>query len=138
MGRLAYEQRGRYNDIQRARQLLRFDDLQFPGNATPMDLDGFIDWHDKKRIIIEIKTKGVKLLWGERLSIQRMVDDFGKAGKDALAIVADHTVFNKQEDVIVSECVVREIYTSREHVWRPPKKMITVRAIIDSFLFNIA
>ena len=135
---MAYEQRGRYNDIQRARQLLRFDGLEYPGNATPMDLDGFIDWHDQKRVLIEIKTKGVKLLYGERLSLQRMVEDFGKAGKDTLAIVADHTVFNKQEDVDVAECVVRELYTSREHLWRPPKRMITVRSIIDAFLFDVA
>ena len=135
---MSYEQRGRYNDIQRARQLLRFDGLEFPNHATPMDLDGFIDWQDKKRVLIEVKTKGVKLLWGERLSLQRMVDDFGKVGKDSIAIVADHTVFDKSEDVMVSECIVREIYSSREHIWRPPKRMITVRSLIDSFLFNCA
>lgn len=135
---MAYELRGKFNDQKRARQLLRFDDLEYQGNATPMDLDGFIEWHDKKRVLIEIKTKGVKLLWGERLSLQRMVDDFGKAGKDSLAIVADHTVFDKNQDVMVADCIVREIYTSREHVWRPPKKMITVRSIIDAFLFNVA
>ena len=132
------EQRGRFNYTQRARQLLRFDDLLLPDNVSPMDVDGFIDWHDRKRILIEIKTKGAKLPLGERLSLQRMVEDFSKAGKDSLAIVAEHTVFNRQEDVMVSECLVRELYTSREHLWRPPKKMITVRAIIDSFLFDVA
>ena len=121
----------------RARQLLAFDGLEH-GNVAPMDLDGFIDWHDRKRILIEIKTKGTAVPFGERLSLQRMVDDFGMLGKESIAIVADHTVFDTNEDVMVAECVVREIYTSREHRWRPTKKMMTVRSLINSFLFDVA
>lgn len=135
---MAYEKRGSYNDRRRAKQLLLFDGLEYSGNATPMDLDGFIEWHDKKRILLEVKTKGVKVLWGERMALERMVNDFGKAGKDSIAVIADHTVFDKTEDVLVADCIVREFYSSREHVWRPPKTMMTVRSLIDSFLFNCA
>ena len=130
---MSYEKRGSYNHVNMGKQLLRFDGISF-GNVTPMDIDGLIEWHDKKRVLLEIKRKGVYVLGGERLALERMVNDFQTAGKESLAIIADHTVFNTNDDVKVEDCVVREIYYSKEKVWRPPKKIMTVRTILDSFL----
>ena len=130
---MSYEKRGSYNHVSMGKQLLCFDGLAY-GNVTPMDIDGLIEWHDQKRVLIEIKRKGVYVLTGERLALERMVNDFQEAGKESLAIIADHTVFDTKKDVMVEDCLVREIYHSRERRWRPPKKMMTVRALLDSFL----
>lgn len=119
-----------------AKQLLRFDGLELSRNASPMDIDGVIEWDDKKIVLIEIKKKGVKVPYGERMTLQRMINDFWRAGKQAVAIVADHRVFNPAEDVIVADCIVREVYTSRERTWRPPKKMMTVENLVRLFLYN--
>lgn len=119
-----------------AKQLLLFDGLELSRNASPMDIDGVIEWEDRKIVLIEIKKKGVKVPYGERLTLQRMVNDFGKAGKLAVALVADHTVFNPTEDVRVADCIVREVYTSSERVWRPPKRMMTVEGLVRLFLYN--
>ena len=133
---MSYEKRGSYNHVNMGKQLLRFDGISF-GNVTPMDIDGLIEWHDKKRVLLEIKRKGVYVLGGERLALERMVNDFQTAGKESLAIIADHTVFNTNEDVKVEDCIVREIYHSKEKKWRAPKRMMTVRTILDSFLLRV-
>lgn len=132
---MSYEQRGTYNHVSMGRQLLRFDNLYYDGNITPMDIDGLIEYHDQKRVLLEIKRKGVKVLYGERMALERMVNDFNKAGKESIAIVADHTVFDTHEDVDVADCIVREIYYGKERRWRPPKRMMTVKKLVDSFLF---
>ena len=80
---MSYEKRGSYNHSNMARQLLRFDGLGW-GNVTPMDVDGLIEWKDKKRVLIEIKMKGVKVLNGERLALERMVNDFSRVGKESV------------------------------------------------------
>lgn len=131
---MPYEQRGVFYDRKRAKQLLRFDGLEYVGDVTPMDLDGLIEWHDKKRVLIEIKTKGAPVPKGERKALERMVNDFGRVGKESVAIIADHTVFNREEDVIIADCLIREIYSSREHYWRPPKRLMTIRNLLDVFL----
>lgn len=119
---------------ERAKQLLCFDGLDFDSNISPMDLDGLIEYHDKKRVLIEAKLQNTPVPFGERLALERMVDDFGKAGKEALAIIADHKVFDPKEDVHVRECIVRELYYSKERLWRKPKRMINVQDAMDSFL----
>ena len=133
---MSYEKRGSYNHVSMARQLLRFDNLYFGDNVTPMDVDGLIEWHDKKRVLIEIKRKGVKMLIGEKLALERMVDDFQKVGKDSVVLVAEHMVFDSKEDVDVAECVVREVYFGKEGRWRPPSRIMTVRTALNAFLFN--
>lgn len=130
---MSYEKRGSYNHRRMGKQLLRFDGISY-GNVTPMDIDGFIEWHDKKRVMLEIKLQNVPILTGERLALERMVDDFARLGKESMAVIADHKVFDTNEDVIVRDCLVREIYHSRERIWRPTKMMMTVGMLLDSFL----
>lgn len=130
----SYQNRGAYNHRNMGRQLLCFDNISHYGKATPTDIDGLIEYHDKQYVLLEIKRKGVQVLYGQRVALERMVNDFRKAGKEAIAVVAEHTVFDPSEDVDVAECLVREIYYSGERVWRPPKRLMNVRTLLDSFL----
>lgn len=127
---------GVYKNPNRGRQLLLFDDLNYDANVAPMDMDGLIEYHNRKRVLIEVKLQNTPVPYGERTALQRMVDDFRIAGKEAIAIIADHKVFDTRQDVHVKDCVVREIYHSRERKWRPPKKMMTVQMLLDSFLLQ--
>ena len=131
---MSYEQRGKYNHDSIGRQLLRFDGLEYDGNITPMDIDAYIEYHNSKRVLIEVKMKGVKMLWGQRTALERMVDDFTKANKDAIAIVAEHTEFDNSHDVMLADCIIRELYYGKERRWRPPKKMMTVDQFLRLFL----
>lgn len=133
---MSYENRGSYNHPRIAKQLLCFDGLCWDKNATPMDIDCLIEWRNKKRVLIEIKKNNVKVLDGERFALERMINDFGNVGKESIAIVADHKVFDAREDVQVKDCIVREIYHSKERRWRPPKKLMTVEMLVNTFLLG--
>ena len=129
-------QHGAYKNANRGRQLLLFTDLNYDSNVAPMDLDGLIEYHNRKRVLIEVKLQNTPVPYGERTALERMVNDFSIAGKEAIAIIADHKVFDTKADVLVKDCLVRELYHSRERQWRPPKKMMTVQMLLDSFLLQ--
>ena len=131
---MSYENRGKYNHDNIGRQLLRFDGLEYDDHITPMDVDAYIEYHDKKRVLIEVKMKGVKMLYGQRTALERMVDDFTKANKEAIAIVAEHTEFDKGHDVMLADCIIRELYYGKERRWRPPKHIMTVEQFLRIFL----
>lgn len=131
---MSYEYRGKYNHNDLGRQLLRFDGLEFDNNITPMDVDAYIEYHDNKRVLIEVKMKGVKMLWGQRIALERMCNDFTRAHKDAIVLVAEHTEFDKSHDIQLADCVIRELYYGKERRWRPPKKMMTVEQFLRLFL----
>lgn len=131
---MSYELRGSYNHSDKGRQLLLFDGLSFGGNVTPTDIDGLIEWHDRKLVLLEIKMKNVNVPRGQKLALQRLVDDSTRCGKDSIAVIADHSVFDSKQDIQVADCTVREIYYGKEHQWRPPKQMMTVDYLVRSFL----
>ena len=85
------EERGVYRHPARARQLLLFDGMQY-GNITPTDIDATIEYKDRARIFVEVKGKSKDVPTGQRLLLQRFVDDFRASGKDAIAIIAEHTL----------------------------------------------
>lgn len=116
--------------------MLRFDGLQLDSNVTPMDLDGLIEYHDRKIMLFEVKLGKTPVPYGEKTALERMVNNFYKAGKDAIAVVAEHQVFDTKEDVIVKDCLVRELYYGKEKYWRAPKRMMTVEMLTNSFLFS--
>ena len=92
----------------RMKQLIDFKGLELDNGIYPTDIDGLIEYHDSEYILLEVKHKDARVPYGQRLAIQRMVDDFTKAGKKAVAIVC-------------------------EHKWRPPDSPMNVRQAIDKF-----
>lgn len=96
-------------DRRRASQLIAFDELQY-GSITPTDIDGIIEYKNKFYAIFEVKYCDKEVPFGQRLCIQRMVDDFNKAGKKAIGFVCEHYVHDPMEDVKLAECTIREVY----------------------------
>lgn len=117
----------------RMKQLIDFKGLELDSGIYPTDIDGLIEYHDSEYIILEVKHNNAKVPWGQRLALQRMVDDFTKAGKKAVAIVCEHNVDNANNPVVAAVCNVRELYYGGEKRWRPPDEPITVRQAIHSF-----
>lgn len=118
----------------RMRQLIDFQGLELCGGIYPTDIDGLVEYKDSEYIIFEVKHENAEVPYGQRLALQRMVEDFTKAGKRALAIVCEHHVNNTSKSVIAARCDVRELYYGEEHRWRRPNKNVKVRQAIDEFL----
>lgn len=118
---------------ERMKQLIDFKGLGLDSGIYPTDIDGLIEYHDKEYIIIEVKHGGAKVPVGQRVAMQRMVDDFTKIGKRAVAIVCEHHVDDVDKPVIAAYCRVREFYYGGERRWRPPDKRMTVQEMVNSF-----
>lgn len=129
-------ERGEIRNVERKQQINNFKDIRY-GNITPTDIDGIIEYKDKAYIIFEIKYGNTKLPYGQRLAIQRLVVDIGKANKKVLAIIAEHHVDNTQQQVDASSCDVREVLLSTEREWREPNHAMKLRECIDLFITKI-
>ena len=116
---------------ERARQIKDFSGLLF-GTITPTDIDGFIEYQDKAHIVIELKMKGVEVPYGQKLALERLVDDLHIAGKPSLCIIAEHETMNTDRAIDVASAIVVEYrYTKK---WFLPPRVDTVRQIIERFL----
>ena len=130
------------------RQLIDFTGLELEGGIYPTDIDGLIEYHNQEYILIEVKYGKTKVPFGQRLAIERMVDDFTKIGKPAVAIVCEHTVKDADKHVVAAACRLinktfldrikgylsdGEIYYGGEHRWKKTEKQMTVREFIDNF-----
>lgn len=116
-----------------AKQLIDFQGLGIEGGIYPTDIDALIEYHDTEYILVEVKYKKAKVPYSQRLAIQRMVDDFTKVGKRAIALVAEHYDSDPRKPVIAANCRVRELYYGEESQWRVPTHELTVRQAVDDF-----
>ena len=123
----------RINNPYRMKQLIDFKGLEVDGYIYPTDIDGLIEYKDSEYILFEVKYGSAEVPLGQKLAIQRMVDDFTKVGKQAVAFVCEHTVRDANKPVVAAWCKVREIYYGKEKQWRAPDNEITVREAVDSF-----
>lgn len=117
----------------RMKQLIDFKGLELDCGIYPTNIDGLIEYHDSEYIILEVKHKRANVPIGQKLAMQRMIDDFYKVGKRAIAIVCEHTVDDTDKPIIAAIYYVREFYYGGEHRWRPPENKMTVRQLIDGF-----
>jgi beta-xylosidase len=129
-------ERGKIVNVARSQQVNNFEHLKY-GNITPTDLDALIEYHDKAYILIEIKYQDKQFPFGQKLAIQRMVNDLSNGGKKVIAIVGEHCVEDVEEHIDVSECNVREFYLFSEKKWRPPRHDMTVKNLIDMFIERV-
>lgn len=99
----------------------------------PTDIDALIEYHDMEYILVEVKYKNKRVPYSQKLAIQRMIEDFTKAGKRAIALVAEHYESDPRKPVVAANCKVRELYYGEECQWRAPAYELTVRQAVDSF-----
>lgn len=123
----------RINNPHRMKQLIDFKGLEVDGYIYPTDIDGLIEYKDSEYIIFEVKYGNAEVPFGQKLALQRMVDDFTKVGKQAVAFICEHTVRDANTPVVAAWCRVREIYYGEEKQWRAPEVEITVREAVSSF-----
>ena len=126
--------RGVISNAARKQQIIDFGGLRF-GNITPTDIDGMIEYHGKAYAILEFKYGDAALPYGQRLCLERMVRDFGKTGKHAIAVVAEHSVHDTNESIPAAQSRVRELYSTgmNELFWRPPAREMTALDLLVRF-----
>lgn len=121
---------------ERARQLIEFTGLNYDA-ISPTDIDGFIEYQNIAYVIFELKYNGAEMPRGQRLAFERMVYDFEKRSKKAIAIVAEHDVTDASKSVLAKDSIVRELYQTGERKWRPPNHKMTLKELIDAYIEKI-
>lgn len=104
----------------------------YEGNDHPSDIDMFYICRDNTLIIGEIKSTRGTFTDGQRKLLTRLLNAH-KGDAVGLYIVHDKLVQQGDQTVDVSACNVREIYTKRERKWRQPKRMVTVKDVINYY-----
>ena len=117
--------RGVYQSKRRAKQLLLFDGLKW-GNITPTDVDMVIEFKNATWVLCEVKFNGRTVGLGQRLLMERFVEDMSRAGKTAIAIVSDHYIEDCETDVDVKQTTVREFYSTTDPIWKRTKNPTTL------------
>ena len=130
---MAVTEESRIRNPYYAKQLIDFQGLDLDGGLYPTDLDAIIEYHDMEYILVEIKYKNKRVPYSQKLALQRMIEDFTKAGKRAIALIADHHESDPRKPIIAANCKVRELYYGEECQWRAPTRELTVRQAVDDF-----
>lgn len=112
------EGRSRIRERDKASQLIDFEGLALDDGIYPTDIDGLVEYKDKLYILFEIKFSGGKIHNGQRLALERMVNDFTKAGKEAIAFIAMHNVTDLNKDIKAKQCLIDEFYYGGFSEWK--------------------
>jgi len=118
----------------RAKQLRDYSGLQFAGGITPTDVDGYLDFGNKVTVFVEFKYGDAPLPYGQRLALERLVDDVSMT-KPAILIVAQHS-HHPLEDIQAHRATVSSY--RYKFKWRSPVRPIELRQAIVRFLEMIA
>lgn len=124
---------GVYDNTNRARQLLRFDGMTI-GSKCFTDFDAVMEYDNRAWLLFEVKMGDKTVPTGQRLALERFVNDVAQAGKYAAAVILEHRVMDPFEDVLLRMCKVRSVYMSGEFRWREPKRPMNAREFMNDFV----
>ena len=129
--------RGEINYQERAKQQILFSGMRW-GTKSPTDFDGVVDIDDTIWVIFEIKLKGVEIPTGQRIALERAIDNFSSAfckktnkQKVAICFLAEHTT-PVEDPVMAIDCVVTRYYYCGE--WKETTGNIKLGNAIDGFI----
>lgn len=122
--------RGKIQFRDRSRQIIDFSELQY-GSITPTDIDGLIEYKGIAYAFIEMKYGVVEMPKGQKLAIERIINDLQKSGKLSAAFLCQHNVQNPEIDILAANSIVRSCYFNK--IWRLDGKK-TLKQRLDAFI----
>lgn len=126
--------RGVIYNRDKKRRLNTFKNLTY-GKITPTDIDAFIDFGNKIFIIIEAKGEGVPVPTGQRIALERMLIKMSSDDSSAMVVIADVVDGDKDDDVDLGLCSVREVWLCNEKkVKKHCVSEASVKKVIDDFV----
>ena len=103
-----------------------FDNM-FERPIAPMTIDGVVELHDGGYMLIEVVRENRKMMGGQKLTIERMINDLSKAGKKSVAIIVDGT--NRS----IAPQKVMSVYFS-DKGWKEPDCECTAKQFARAFV----
>ncbi|NBU34797.1 hypothetical protein EBS40_09330 [bacterium] len=115
----------------RARQINSFLGLIRRRNITPTDIDGIIDYHGKAFIILEGKYGDAELPKGQKIALENLANAILESKRQVVVIIFRHHVHDINNDIIVSEQIVSDIYYKKK--WETITAQKNVIEVIQMF-----
>lgn len=125
------ENRGKPQFINRMKQAISFEGMDFGGNITPTDVDGFFEIHGEVFVFFEMKLEGAVMSKGQRLALTRNVDYLQMAGREAALFVCTHNVRDVTRTIMAKDTNVQKIYYKGKFIDYGGRNC---KECIDSFL----
>ena len=113
----------------KAKQLIDFTGLAY-GSICPTDIDGFIEYKGIAYVYLEYKYKDAQMPKGQRIALERLVNDAMAAGKDAVLLLCSHDC-PAEYDIDAATAMVTDIYYCGK--WHHEEGE-TVKVWVDKFL----
>ena len=124
---------GVFDNESNARQLIRFDGMNL-GKLCFTDFDAVMEYKNRAWLVFEVKYGRASVPFGQRLALERFVNDVAKNGKHAVAAVVEHHVGDAMQDIYLRDCDVRDLYVSHEYKWRPPTYQMSARMLMENYI----
>ena len=128
--------RGKIRNREYANQVKDYSLLCW-GKMTPTDIDGFLDFHNRIFVFLEVKQGSSSLSTGQRIAYENLANATDKSGIATLVLIAVHdkknpSHYNEQGDILVDVLPIAKYFWRRK--WRIPQHPETVRSAINRFL----
>lgn len=123
--------RGAIHNEARNSQPRDFSKLRYANNITPTDVDCILEFGDKAYVMIEAKSNGAPVPYGQRLALQRMIRDWVLRGKKAILIIATHD-YPVDVPIDFSQAKAVEHYDGRS--WSRQMRHWKMKPLIDHWL----
>ena len=122
------------NNLNYAGQQILYDGLDV-GNMYPTDIDAALEFDNKHLILLEVKYENKKIPIGQKLILERIVDNWVNSGgydgatRDAIVLKVSHTI-PPDEPMVLAEGMVTEIYYNGK--WQEKDKPAKVKPVLKS------
>lgn len=121
----------------RASQLVDFSNMVFARNATPTDIDGFLELDNRFFVFFDLKHENAeKIQGGQKMAYSRLTDAIHNPDKNkhCITLIAKHNT-PPEVDIQAADCMVTDCYFNR--AWHNVRKeSARLKDYIDEFVKN--
>lgn len=114
------------NSLQ-TKQGIDFTGLQ-NGKIHPTDIDALLEFDNRLLILFEMKRRGNNIPLGQKIALERIVDNWTNNGRVAIAIKLEHN-YNEPVDVPIEECEATQYYMVGFNYWFRPRTTNTIELL---------
>lgn len=128
--------RGKIQHEEYARRIVDFSGMRY-GNITPTDIDGVIEYRDTRIVFFEFKYGNAPIPNGQKMALERIVDNCANAGKLAILCICRHKAPEGQH-IDAAQSLVSDVYIGGGGYvggkWYPEMHGRNLRQVCDAFL----
>ena len=97
------------NDRDLVKQVIDFTGVQ-NGKMHPMDVDAVLEFDNRVLILIEVKFKGSEIPTGQRLTLERICDNWQDKIKKSIVLKVEHNFRDSTKNIPIENCFVTSVY----------------------------